>query len=106
MRRTMRSRFSTSLLLSDLGRVLIFQVLSTIDTMPNSQGTTLLFLALALVLFFFSLALLPPVELYCRLRKPAIVLLIFGCTFIICFARWRNRSASGALAIATFVFAV
>jgi FtsH-binding integral membrane protein len=74
--------------------------------MPNSQGTTLLFLALALALFFFSLALLPPVELYCRLRKPAIVLLILEGILIIFFSRWRNRSTSGALTIATFVFAV
>jgi len=74
--------------------------------MPNSQGTTLLFLALALVLFFFSLALLPPVELYCRLRKPAIVLLILEAILIIFFSRWHKRSASGALTIATFVFAV
>jgi len=71
-----------------------------------SQGTTLLFLALALVLFFFSLALLPPVELYCRLRRPAIVLLILEAILIIFFSRWHKRSASGALTIATFVFAV
>ena len=66
----------------------------------------MLFLAIALVLFFFSLALLPPVELYCRFRKPAIVLLILEVILIIFFARWRTRSASGALTVATFVFAV
>ncbi|HKT23674.1 MAG TPA: hypothetical protein VJR04_03665 [Terriglobales bacterium] len=73
--------------------------------MHNSQGPTLLFLAAALVLFFFSLALLPPVELYCRLRKPAIVLLILELALIIFFSRWCKRSASGALSVATFVFA-
>ena len=74
--------------------------------MRNSQGTTLLFLAVALVLFFFSLALLPAVELYCRLRRPAIVLLILQLALIALWSRWRTRSASGALTVATFVFAI
>src|SRR6185312_4512639 len=112
MRRTMRSRFSTSLLLSDLGNVLILPAatphqwpLGTIEWMRNSQGTTLLFLAVALVLFFFSLSLLPAVELYCRFRKPAAVLLILEVVLMLLWSRWRKRSASDALTVATFVFA-
>ncbi|HEU5233238.1 MAG TPA: hypothetical protein VFU50_10280 [Terriglobales bacterium] len=73
--------------------------------MRNSQGTTLLFLAVALVLFFFSLSLLPAVELYCRFRKPAAVLLILELVLMLLWSRWRTRSASGALTVATFVFA-
>jgi chromate transport protein ChrA len=73
--------------------------------MRNSQGTTLLFLAVALVLFFFSLSLLPAVELYCRFRKPAVVLLILEVVLMLLWSRWRKRSASGALTVATFVFA-
>jgi hypothetical protein len=73
--------------------------------MRNSQGTTLLFLAVALVLFFFSLSLLPAVEFYCRFRKPAAVLLILEVVLMLLWSRWRKQSASGALTVATFVFA-
>ncbi len=74
--------------------------------MRNSQGTTLLFLAVALVLFFFSLSLLPAVELYCRFRKPALVLLVLELALVALWSRWRTRSASSALTVATFVFAM
>ncbi len=74
--------------------------------MRNSQGTTLLFLAIALILFFFSLSLLPAVELYCRFRKPALVLLILELALTALWSRWRTRSASAALSVATFVFAL
>jgi hypothetical protein len=71
--------------------------------MRNSQGTTLLFLAGAVVLFFFSLALLPPVELYCRFRRPALIL-FFLQLGLLAF-RFRTRNApERALVIATFVF--
>lgn len=73
--------------------------------MHNSQGTTLLFLAVALVLFFFSLSLLPAVELYCRFRKPALVLLILEVALVALWSGWRTRSVSSALTVATFVFA-
>jgi|GEM_PF-2870780 len=74
--------------------------------MRDSQGTTLLFLAVALVLFFFSLSLIPAVELYCRFRKPALVLLILEVALVVLWSRWRTRSASSALTVATFVFAI
>jgi FtsH-binding integral membrane protein len=74
--------------------------------MRNSQGTTLLFLAIALVLFFFSLSLLPAVELYCRFIRPAIVLLVLEFLLLVFLSRVRHESSSRVLIIATFVFAI
>ena len=72
--------------------------------MRNSQGTTLLFLALAVILFFFSLALLPAVEFYCRFQRPALVLLILQ-ILVVAFRLGISRAiADRALVIATFVF--
>jgi hypothetical protein len=71
--------------------------------MRNSQGTTLLFLAVAVVLFFFSLCLLPPVDLYCRFRGPALILFLLQ-VGLLAF-RFRTRNApERELVIATFVF--
>jgi hypothetical protein len=72
--------------------------------MRSSQGTTLLFLALAVVLFFFSLTLLPAVELYCRFQRPALVLLIVQILLLAIRARVRSTSDDRALWVATFVF--
>ena len=73
--------------------------------MRNSQGTTLLFLAVAVVLFFFSLTLLPAVEFYCRFQRPALVLLILQLVMLALRMRISRITADRALVIATFVFA-
>jgi len=72
--------------------------------MRDSQGTTLLFLAVALILFFFSLALLPAVEDYCRFRKPAIVLLILQIPLLFVRLRLRADDSGAALKTAAVVF--
>jgi hypothetical protein len=73
--------------------------------MPGSQGKTLLLLAIAVVLFFFSLTLIPAVELYCRFVRPAVVLLILQILGLV--VRLRISTASNrALVIATFVFTI
>ena len=72
--------------------------------MRNSQGSTLLFLAVAVVLFFFSLALLPAVELYCRFQRPALLLLILQALTLVLRVRMSRLLADHALVIATFVF--
>jgi len=74
--------------------------------MRNSQAITLLFLALALVLFFFSLSLLPAAELYCQFKRPAIGLLLLEFLLLASQFRFRAEGANRALTIATFVFAV
>jgi hypothetical protein len=74
--------------------------------MPNSQASTLTFLALAVVLFFFSLTLLPAVELYCRFRRPAIVLLILELLLLVFRFRLPRDQSTSALTVATIVFAV
>lgn len=74
--------------------------------MRNPQGITLLFLGLAVVLFFFSLTLLPPVELYCRFIRPAIVLLVLQIILIAFRLRIPRETANRALLIATFVFSI
>lgn len=72
--------------------------------MRNSQGITLSFLAVAVILFFFSLALLPAVEFYCRFQRPALLLLILQ-ILVVAFRLGISRATSDrALAIATFVF--
>jgi hypothetical protein len=73
--------------------------------MRNSQGTTLSFLAVAVVLFFFSLTLLPAVEFYCRFQRPALVLLILQLVTLALRMRISRVTADRALVIATFVFA-
>jgi len=72
----------------------------------RNSGTTLLFLALALVLFFFSLSLLPAAELYCQFRRPATGLLLLELFLLASQFQFRARSSNRALTIATFVFAV
>ena len=74
--------------------------------MRNSQGITLLFLVLAVILFFFSLTLLPAVEFYCRFQRPALLLLILQ-ILVVAFRLGISRAiADRALIIATFVFTV
>ena len=73
--------------------------------MRNSQGTTLLFLAVAVVLFFFSLTLLPAVEFYCRFQRPALVLLILQVVMLALRVYISRAAANRALVTATFVFA-
>ena len=74
--------------------------------MRNSQGTTLLFLALAVILFFFSLALLPAVEFYCRFQRPALLLLILQILVVALRLGISRAISDRALVIATFVFTV
>ena len=65
----------------------------------------MLFLAAAVVLFFFSLALLPAVEFYCRFQPPAIILLILQVVMLALRMYLSRAAADRALVIATFVFA-
>jgi len=65
----------------------------------------LLFLAVAVTLFFFSLTLLPAVEFYCRFQRPALVLLISQLVMLGLRVRISQVSADRALVIATLVFA-
>jgi len=73
--------------------------------MPRSQAATLLFLAIAIVLFFFSLTLLPAVELYCRFVRPAFALLIVQVVLLALRLR-ISRESSRPFVIATFVFTI
>ena len=72
--------------------------------MRNPQFVSVCFFGLAMVLFLFSLALVPPVEMYCRFERPAIGLLILQ--LVLLGVRIARRAPSGAeaLKIATFVF--
>ena len=72
--------------------------------MPNAQGKSLLLLGVAVVLFFFSLTLLPPVELYCRVQRPAILLLILQIVLVSLRLRVLRATSDRALAIGAFVF--
>ncbi|HWC15795.1 MAG TPA: hypothetical protein VG498_02225 [Terriglobales bacterium] len=74
--------------------------------MRNSQGTTLLFLALAVVLFFFSLSLLPAAEHYCQFRGVAIVLLVLETVLLVLRSPLRPQSSTVALHVASLVFAI
>ena len=64
----------------------------------------MLFLGLAVVLFFFSLTLLPPVEDYCRFQRPAILLLVLQVLLVAVRFGVSRANADRALVIATFVF--
>jgi hypothetical protein len=72
----------------------------------RSQGSTMLVLAVAVVLFFFSLTLMPAVELYCQFRRPATVLLALQMVVIVLRSRPRGLNPERALLIATYVFAL
>ena len=74
--------------------------------MRNSQETTLLFLAVAVVLFFFSLTLLPAVELYCRFQRPAVFLLVLQIVSFGIRIHVPRMLTDRALVIATFVFII
>jgi len=72
--------------------------------MRNSQGMTLLFLAVAVILFLFSLTLLPAVELYCRFQRPALVLLMLQTiSLALCIRSWSRPTDRGLL-VGTLVF--
>ena len=72
--------------------------------MRNSQFASILVLAGAFVLFLFSLALVPPVELYCRFKRPAILLLVIQVAFFFLHLRRSKLAQERALRVATFVF--
>ena len=72
--------------------------------MPNSQASSLLLLGVAVVLFFFSLTLLPLVEQYCRFQRPAIVLLILQIALLGIHLRVSRANANSGLVVAAFVF--
>jgi hypothetical protein len=72
--------------------------------MRNSQFANILILAGAFVLFLFSLALVPPVEFYCRFKRPAIVLLVIQVAFFFLSLRRNKLAQERALRVATFVF--
>ena len=63
-----------------------------------------MFLGVAVVLFFFSLTLLPPVELYCRFLRPAIALLIIQTVLVALRLRISTERANRTLLVATYVF--
>jgi hypothetical protein len=72
--------------------------------MRNPQVFSLLLLFAAVILFFFSLALLPPVEMYCRFRHAAMGLLALQVLLLIVRVRLPRFASDKSLAIATFVF--
>jgi hypothetical protein len=72
--------------------------------MRNPQVFSLLLLFAAVILFFFSLALLPPVEMYCRFRHAAMGLLALQALILIVRVRLPRFATDSSLAIATFVF--
>lgn len=72
--------------------------------MRNPQFASLVLFGLAMVLFLFSLALVPPVEMYCRFERPAIVLLIVQLVLLAVRIARREVAGARALAIASFVF--
>ena len=72
--------------------------------MRNRQFASLLFLALAVILFLFSLALVPPVELYCRFQRPAVLLLILQVVLLSVRISRRPLAEERPLVIASFVF--
>lgn len=76
----------------------------TIESMRNSQFVSFLLLGAAVVLFFFSLTLLPPVELYCRFQRPAVALCLVQLA-LLTIRRWAPSSANDkVLVTATYVF--
>jgi succinate-acetate transporter protein len=83
-----------------------FVAVDTIAAMRNSQFASILFLAGAFVLFLFSLALVPPVELYCRFERPAILLLILQVAFFLLALRRNTSTKERALRTASLVFNV
>lgn len=76
----------------------------TILKMRNPQFASVVWFGVAMVLFLFSLALVPPVEMYCRFERPAIVLLIVQ--LVLLAVRIARRESSGAqvLTAASVVF--
>jgi hypothetical protein len=73
--------------------------------MRNPQPFSLLLLFVAVILFFFSLSLLPPVEMYCRFRHAAMGLLALQVLLFVVRIRLPRFPSDSALAFATFVFA-
>jgi hypothetical protein len=74
--------------------------------MRNSQFASILFLAGAFVLFLFSLALVPPVEMYCRFERPAILLLIIQVALFLLAVRRKTSANERILRTASMVFSV
>lgn len=74
--------------------------------MRNPQFFSIVLLALAFVLFLFSLALVPPVELYCRLQRPALLLLLVQIAFFLLYLIRKPPAGTRALHIACVVFTV
>lgn len=74
--------------------------------MRNPQFFSIVLLALAFVLFLFSLALVPPVELYCRLKRPALLLLLVQIAFFLLYLIRKPTVGTRALRIACVVFTI
>ena len=72
--------------------------------MQNPQIKSLLFLVAAVILFLFSLALVPPVEMYCRFQRPAIALLVVQILLVLFQLIAKPVQKERALMIGTFVF--
>lgn len=72
--------------------------------MRNSQLLDLLILFFAVILFLFSLALVPPVELYCRFQRPAIVLMIVQFGLLLVRIQRKRLPEDRPLVKASFVF--
>lgn len=72
--------------------------------MRNPQFISIMILALAFVLFLFSLALIPPVELYCRLKRPALLLLVVQIALFLLYLLRKPPAGARALRIACVVF--
>jgi hypothetical protein len=72
--------------------------------MRNSQFVSLALLATAIVLFFFSLTLLPPVEFYCRFRRPAVALCFLQLALLVVRQGVPRTGNDRVLVVATYVF--
>ena len=74
--------------------------------MRNPQFLSIVLLAVAFVLFLFSLALVPPVEIYCRLRQPAILLVVVQFVLFLLYLIRKPPVGTRALRIASLVFTI
>ena len=74
--------------------------------MRNPQFVSILWFGVAMALFLFSLALIPPVEMYCRFERPAIVLLIVQLVLLAVGIARPRTSGERALVFASSVFMV
>jgi hypothetical protein len=74
--------------------------------MRNPQFFSIVLLAVAFVLFLFSLALVPPVELYCRLKPPALLLLLVQIALFLLYLIRKPPAGTRVLRVACVAFTI